>query len=140
MDIRSCRNCGKIFQFRGGYNCPDCVREIDELFVKVRDFMYRNPSAGIEAICEGTGATVDMMMEWMREGRLITTSGAGSLLKCTKCGTSIDTGQMCAKCAGEFMSQVSSASQELDAVLRKQAETSERRGLHIDRLLTKKDR
>jgi len=132
MDIRSCRNCGRIFHFRGAYNCPDCVREIDDLFVKVRDYIYHNPRANVEEICEGTGASVDMVMDWLREGRLLTNENAVPLLECTKCGASIATGKLCGKCANDFMSQANTAAQEMGAALRKQAEIGERRGLNYD--------
>jgi uncharacterized membrane protein YvbJ len=131
MDIRSCRNCGKIFSFRGAYNCPDCVREIDEMFVKVRDYMYNNPRAHVEDICEGTGASREMVMDWLREGRLMANDNATPLLTCTKCGAPINTGKLCAKCANAFVSQVSSASQEMGAVLKKQSEANVRHGLNI---------
>jgi uncharacterized membrane protein YvbJ len=133
MDIKSCRKCGKIFSFRGSYNCPDCVREIDELFVKVRDYMYRNPSSRVEDICDKTGATRDMVMDWLREGRLMTNDTAVPLLKCTKCGAPIATGKLCAKCANDFVSQVSTASNEMGALLKKQSEVSVRHSLNIDK-------
>lgn len=138
MDIKTCRNCGKIFQFRGSYTCPECVREIDNLFVKVRDFIYRNPRANVETICEETGADSDMILDWLREGRLLASEGSMPLLKCTKCGAPITTGQLCTKCANSLMSDVNNASKSMADEIKRQAESNERRGLHIDSISIKK--
>lgn len=138
MDIKTCRNCGKIFQFRGSYTCPECVREIDNLFVKVRDFIYRNPRANVETICEETGADSDMILDWLREGRLLASEGSVPLLKCAKCDAPITTGQLCAKCANNLMSDVSNVSKSMTDEIKRQAEASERRGLHIDSISIKK--
>lgn len=138
MDIKTCRNCGKIFQFRGVYTCPECIREIDDLFVKVRDYIYRNPRANIDSICEDTGANSEMVMDWLREGRLIASEHSTPLLGCTKCGAPIVTGQLCVKCANAFKSEVNSASKSMNEEIKRQAEAAERRGLHIDSISIKK--
>ena len=102
------------------------------MFVKVRDFMYHNPRARIEEICEGTGATKDMVMDWLREGRLMTDENSTPLLTCSKCGAPIATGKLCGRCANDFVSQVSSASDEMTSAIRRQTDVGERRGLNYD--------
>ncbi|MCL1821056.1 MAG: flagellar protein [Oscillospiraceae bacterium] len=134
MDIKSCRGCGKLFQYRGGSGgkCPDCVREMDELFTSVRDYMYHNPRANIDSICVETGATVDMIQEWLREGRLIASEGSAVVISCSSCGAPILTGQYCAKCSNNFVSQMSGASNAMRDELRRKEEAAARRGLSFD--------
>lgn len=132
MDIRSCRNCGKLFQFRGAYTCPDCARDADEKFTKVRNYMYENPSASIEQICEDNDVSAEMVMGWLREGRLIVDQKNNPLLKCSSCGKPISSGRLCAACSSNFMSQIDSTSKDLARDIQRRKEEADKRGYHTE--------
>ena len=131
MNIRQCKRCKKIFNYSGNIICPDCIRALDQKFIEVRDYIYDNPDALIETVCEETGAETADIHRWLREGRLMLTNNSIPLLNCKSCGAPIFTGQMCDKC----MMDVKTKFQKTAASL-KPAETlkSVQDGkMHIDR-------
>lgn len=132
MDIKTCRNCGRIFQSRGAYICPDCMHEIDAKFVKVRNYMYENPKASIEEICEENDVTAEMVMSWLREGRLIVADNAVPLINCSSCGKPIVSGRLCVECTSGLNTRVSSTSRDMAKELQLQKEAAEKRGYHTD--------
>ena len=36
MDVRNCKNCGKLFQFVGKPICPACNKKLEDKFFEVR--------------------------------------------------------------------------------------------------------
>ena len=47
MDVRNCKNCGKLFQFVGKPICPACNKKLEDKFFEVRDYIYENPTANM---------------------------------------------------------------------------------------------
>ena len=45
MDVRNCKNCGKLFQYVGKPLCPACNKKLEDKFFEVRDYIYENPTA-----------------------------------------------------------------------------------------------
>lgn len=113
MDVRQCRNCRKLFQYRSSPLCPECVEALDRLFQDVRNYIYDNPRATIEQICEETGADSKLISGWLREGRLILSTENAALLKCESCGTAIRSGRFCEECAGQVKSRLEAAAREI---------------------------
>lgn len=101
MDIRNCKRCNRIFQFSGNKYCPGCVMELDELYRKVRDYLYRNPDSNILEVSEATGVEEDIILEFLREGRL-ELKEPSLALTCERCDKPITTGRMCKECLREF--------------------------------------
>jgi len=82
--------------------CPDCIKKEEELFDKVRDFLYENPNSSLEEVTEATGVDVKKILDFLKEGRLILKQGNPYLLKCEVCGKAILTGRYCEQCAAEM--------------------------------------
>ncbi|MCL2747417.1 MAG: MerR family transcriptional regulator [Oscillospiraceae bacterium] len=99
MNIRQCDRCSKIFNFQGNRRCPACVREVDQSFVDVRNFLDESPKASIEEVCEETGVDEADLLGWLREGRLILSSANVSALLCGRCHAPITSGRYCENCA-----------------------------------------
>lgn len=114
MDIRQCRNCRKLYQFRGSALCPACVQELDKLFESVRNYIYDNPRATIETICGETGVEDKVLYGWLREGRLILNKDSAKLLQCESCGEPISLGHYCDSCSTAVRSQLEGAARSLD--------------------------
>jgi len=104
MDFKYCKRCGKIFRFYKSYYCPECLDEIDREFEKVRNYIYNNPRANITIISENTGVDEKVILEFLREGRLVLSSNAG--LKCEKCGAPIETGRLCDDCKWQLKEKI----------------------------------
>lgn len=101
MDIRNCRRCNKIFQYRGSKYCPSCMLELDDVFVRVRDYVYENPNATVMEVSEELKVDENIILEFLKEGRLeLVTPGLDYL--CERCEKPITTGRFCNECISEL--------------------------------------
>lgn len=101
MDIRNCRRCNRIFQYRGSRYCPGCMQELDEIFVRVRDYIYDNPQATIMEVSQELKVEESIILEFLKEGRL-ELSSPGLDYVCERCETPITTGRYCNECIQEL--------------------------------------
>ena len=113
MDARQCKRCKKLFQYAGSPLCRNCVREMDQKFNEVRDFIYDNPGASIEEVCEVTGVETTDIQRWLADGRLMLAKGSPINLTCEKCGVPILTGKQCEQCLGKLRSSLQDAANTL---------------------------
>ena len=69
MALVTCKLCRKVFTAAGVRTCPDCKKRLDDLYMKVRDFLRDNPkmefnvdtlSASLDADIRDIQALVDM--------------------------------------------------------------------------------
>jgi len=91
--------CNKPFQSIGSKICPDCLNKIDKDFVTVRDYIYENPGAHMDDVCEETGVEKAVILHLLKEGRLTLDSpDADGMLLCEVCKKPISTGRMCDDC------------------------------------------
>ena len=101
MDIRNCKRCNRIFQYNGIKYCPKCVLELDEMFIKVRDYLYENKNANIAEVSEATGVEEKVILEFLRDGRLELREPSPDLT-CERCDKPITSGRMCKDCLALF--------------------------------------
>jgi hypothetical protein len=53
QEIVQCNFCKKPFQSYGGHTCHNCLVEVDNALIKIRDFLYENPQkSSIDDICQ----------------------------------------------------------------------------------------
>lgn len=104
MNIRNCKECGKLFQYDGVSKlCYRCRRKDDENFRAVKEFLYENPRETIIVVSEETGVSEDKILRYLREGKLeIVGDNPGIMLNCEGCGKAIRTGRYCEKCAQDI--------------------------------------
>lgn len=135
MNVRSCERCRRLFQYRGNSICPDCAQELDNLFNKVKNYLYDNPGASMEAVCEETGAERAQIVRWLREGRLVSDDRHAALLTCVTCGEPIRTGQYCDKCKNDLRrtleGTVRSMSKSDEPARRTTEESTKKSKMHI---------
>ncbi len=99
MNLRNCSRCGKMFNYIGGQPiCEPCKKAIEEEFQKVKQYITENPGADLKKIAEDNEVTTKQIQQWIREERLMFTSGSPIQLQCENCGEPILTGRFCAKC------------------------------------------
>ncbi len=105
---KTCTRCGAIFVFRGKKMCDKCIKEMDDMFVAVRDYIYKYPNATVvEVLEEIPSATEQDILDFLKEGRL-EMKEAGDVLKCEKCGVNVRSGRLCESCKKELSSVLSS--------------------------------
>ncbi len=105
MDIRNCKHCNRLFKHQGSKYCPTCMIELDQVFIKIREYIYENPDSTVIKVSEGTGVETDIIMEFLREGKL-ELKEATLLLECKSCGKAIKTGMMCKECISHFETEM----------------------------------
>jgi len=101
LDIRNCKRCNRLFQYNGIKYCPACVFELDEMFIRVRDYLYENEGANIAEVSEATGVEESIILEFLREGRLELKEPSPELT-CERCDKPITSGRMCKECLALF--------------------------------------
>ena len=110
MDVRNCRNCGRIFNYVvGPMICPACKEEAEKKFQEVKDFIRDNKKAGIGEICENCDVTEKQIKQWVREERLTFGDESPIGIDCEGCGVMIKSGRYCDKCKNDLARGLMSA-------------------------------
>lgn len=116
MDVRNCRECGKLFNYIGGDPlCQACLKKMDDKFAQVKEYIYDHPKAGVQEVSEENDVTPAQIRKWIREERLAFSDDSPIGLTCEKCGAIIKTGRFCKKCKDRIVNNLGSLYQEKDA-------------------------
>lgn len=98
--LRNCRECGNVYAGTGD-RCPACRQRYEEAFAQVSRFLRANPDATIDRVAEETGVKHALILEFLREGRLLRRP-RGVVLQCRVCGARIEQGSLCEACAAKM--------------------------------------
>ena len=99
MEVRNCKECGKIFNFiEGAPMCPACVKKLNEKYEQVKEYVYDNPGATINQVAEDNEVSVQQIKRWIREEKLAFSEQSEMGIECEKCGAMIKTGRFCKNC------------------------------------------
>jgi len=82
------------------------MKEEEEIFEKVREYVRENPDSTIKEICDACEVTTKRILTYLKDGRLEASKGLQGESLCSKCGRPIKTGRMCEKCILEVNFQV----------------------------------
>ena len=53
MEIVSCKECGKLFNFiRGQRVCPACSRKLEDKFMEVKKYVREHPNVDVKELSE----------------------------------------------------------------------------------------
>jgi predicted amidophosphoribosyltransferase len=113
MEVRQCYTCGRLFGYRGNLNCPECIKKHDDQFNAVRRYLFDNPKASLDNICEDCEVDRKDVMAWVRDGRLVLSSGGGNV--CEQCLTPISSGRFCKDCSEKLVSTLEGAKKALES-------------------------
>jgi len=109
MNVRNCRNCGKIFNYLSGpLICPACKEALEEKFKEVKKYVQDNRGVTIHDVAEACDVNPQQIRQWVREERLEFAQGGVTGISCEKCGTPIPTGRFCPKCKAEMTNNLQS--------------------------------
>ena len=73
MDVRNCRQCGKLYNYIGGsYRnlCPSCIKQLEDKFVEIKEYIRDNKVASISEISDKFEVSTKQIEQWVREERL----------------------------------------------------------------------
>lgn len=110
MNIRNCRNCGRIFNYvSGAILCQPCRELMEKKFQEVKEYIRANPGVGISEVSEACDVEPAQIRQWLREERLEVTEGSPIYLTCESCGASIRSGKYCDKCKASMANELQGA-------------------------------
>lgn len=124
MDVRNCKKCGRLFNFDGEPLCPTCIKEMEDKFFEVRDYIYNNPSASMSVVAEEMDIPIQQIKKWVRQERLSFTKDSGISIDCECCGRPILTGRYCKDCKDKMANSFSSMYVEKEQVQKTQKTSS----------------
>lgn len=102
MALKNCAKCGRMFSANMDQKfCEKCSVNDDELFKRVREYIYDNPSCSIPEVAEATEVEENLILKFLRQGKL-ELKGEGVGYGCERCGISITSGRYCDKCSYEL--------------------------------------
>ena len=127
MDVRNCRNCGRLFNYFGGQPiCQACKEELEVKYQQVKEYLRENPNSSIQKVSEDNEVSTKQITQWVREERLTFSDDSPVGIACEGCGANIKTGRYCEQCKSkmknDFRSVLQSNSKPVEPVKR----TSER--------------
>ncbi len=109
MDVRNCRNCGKLFNYLSGpHICPACREALEEKFKEVKKYIQDHKGVTIPEVSEACEVDPQQIRQWIREERLEFADGGVTGIACEKCGAPIPTGRFCEKCKAEMANNLNS--------------------------------
>lgn len=110
MEVRSCRGCGKLFNYIWGtYLCHGCKKKLEDKFIQVRDYIREHDTATMKDISEDNDISVKQLKQWVREERLTFTDKSPVGIECENCGAMIRTGRFCNKCKNNMANDLRQA-------------------------------
>jgi hypothetical protein len=98
----NCKKCNRLFSSVDGATlCSRCNESADEGFSVVREYIYDNPSSSIKEVSSNTGIESELILRWIREGRIVLSEHA-NISFCERCDVPTDGGRFCGKCIREL--------------------------------------
>lgn len=103
MDVRSCRQCKRLFNYVvGPFICPVCREELEKKFLEVKKYISDNPNCRMDEVTEACDVDEKQVTTWIREERLQFANAMAAGFGCERCGTGIRSGRFCDKCKVEM--------------------------------------
>lgn len=110
MEVRTCKSCGRLFNYISGpVRCPACMEALEKKFQEVKAYIWEHKNAPLAQISEDTDVSVGQLRQWVREERLSFSDDSPVGLECEICGATIKTGRYCVNCKSKINQNLSSA-------------------------------
>lgn len=108
-ELTNCPKCGDIFvknKFRD--ICQKCWKEEEEAYEKVYQFIRKreNRAATIQQVEEATEVEEELILKFIKTGRLKLTQFPNLGYPCDKCGKIIQKGKICSSCAEKLRKEL----------------------------------
>lgn len=101
MSLANCKRCGTLIPAVSSRLCVDCLRDEEEAYQVVRDYVRQHPTATVLQVSKETGVSVPRIYDFVRKGKLVAQSPDSDLaVECVVCGRRILSGRVCDRCRG----------------------------------------
>jgi flagellar operon protein (TIGR03826 family) len=108
-NLRNCSICGRLFAYQQGRTiCSRCMDQEEEQYAIVRKYVRDHPGATVFEVAEETGVEEEIILQFLRDGRL-QSRGFAEVLECQRCGKIISSGKYCSQCLQDLDSQLKGA-------------------------------
>lgn len=97
-EVRNCQRCGKLFLYAGVPICRECLAKEDEQYATVKAYLNENPGATVPEVSKATGVPVEVIVDFVKRGLLVTAGASDTEPRCKICGKPISAGQICSEC------------------------------------------
>ncbi|MEH7384282.1 TIGR03826 family flagellar region protein [Bacillus sp. JJ1521] len=114
-ELMNCPSCGSLFVKTNLRDvCEKCYKEEERAFETVYKFIRKreNRTATISEAAEGTGVEEELIIKFIRIGKLKLAQFPNLGYPCQKCHTIIREGVLCDDCSNELRSELSIFEQE----------------------------
>ena len=114
MNIKTCRKCGRMFNYITGMHiCPACRELMEAKFQEVKEYIRDNKGAGIREVAEACDVEVSQINQWLREDRLELSADSAILINCESCGAPIRSGKYCDACRVKMTNGLNSMARDI---------------------------
>lgn len=119
--VQKCIRCNRIYEaFLGKPTCPTCSEKENEQYNEVKAYIREHKGAGLLQVAQSCKVKSDIIIEWIKEERLVFPKEANVVVECEQCGTSILKGHYCRHCKKELVTNLQRAYTELEISKEKQ--------------------
>jgi methionyl-tRNA synthetase len=109
MEVRTCRSCGRLFNYiTGPSRCPACSDALEKKFQEVKSYIWEHKTATLQEISEENDVSPNQLRQWVREERLTFSDDSPVGLECENCGATIKTGRFCQECKNKLGNSLNS--------------------------------
>ncbi|PWK16191.1 TIGR03826 family flagellar region protein [Tumebacillus permanentifrigoris] len=115
MALANCKRCGRLYNKINSFveSCTVCIKEDDEKFFQVRDYLQEQRRATMYEVSDATGVDVSLIIRFIREGRITTVDNPNLNFPCDSCGTPIQQDRYCKPCKDKLQKGLSSTREAL---------------------------
>ena len=109
MEVRTCKNCKKMFNYISGQPlCPVCRDLFEKKFQEVKAYIRETPGCSVAAVADAMDVSPNQIKQWIREERLQFSDAASSGIFCEQCNAPITGGRFCEACKKKMAATFSS--------------------------------
>jgi flagellar operon protein (TIGR03826 family) len=109
VELRNCPECGKVFAYTVKNLCPRCAAAEEADYRKVKKYLSDHQGADLEEVHAATEVSIERILKFLRDGRLVEAGARWKALQCDSCGEPIAAGRYCQRCAERLAQQMQSA-------------------------------
>lgn len=113
MTIANCKRCDRMYNRVRRDICLNCIADEDKAFQAVRTYLREHRNASMANVVENTGVELDLVVDMIRDGRIILRDNPNLTYECERCGKSTQSGRYCTNCTQELAANLSGAAAEL---------------------------
>ena len=124
MEVQTCSKCGRLFNWVGigPRLCPVCKDQEEDIFKKVKEYLWDHKGATMPEVIENCGATEKQIKQWLREQRIEFAKGSGVTVDCEP----ILSGKMCNECKKKMEEELKALSSGEELPVRKKVRDRDR--------------